>query len=96
MKSRSKKLKDVQQAIRPNKLNKVHINHIISQNTLKSQIGMTLEERTADFSRAYPNKKISPTTLWNIYKRHRVRKKKVKVTKIPTKKESKKIERCIK
>ena len=96
MKSRSKKLKDVQQAIRPNKLNKVHINHIISQNTLKSQIGMTLEERTADFSRAYPNKKISPTTLWNIYKRHRVRKKKVKVTKIPTKKESKKIQRCIK
>ena len=96
MKSRSKKLQDVQQAIRPNKLNKVHINHIISQDTLKSQIGMTLEERTADFTRAYPNKKISPTTMWKIYKKHKVRKKKVKVTKIPTKKERKKIQRSIK
>ena len=54
-----------------------------------------MEERTADFTRAYPNKKISPATLWRIYKRHRVRKKKVKVTKIPTMKESKKIQRCI-
>ena len=57
---------------------------------------MTLAERTADFTRAYPNKKISPITLWNIYKKHKVRKKKVKVTKIPTKKEKKKIQRSMK
>ena len=50
MKSRSKKLLDAQRAIRPNKLNKVHIDHIISQDTLKKQIGMTLEERAADFT----------------------------------------------
>ena len=88
-------MQDVQQAIRPNKLNQVHINHIISQDTLKSQIGMTLEERAADFTRAYPNKKISSATLWRIHKRLRVRKNKVQVIKIPTKKESKKILRCI-
>ena len=56
---------------------------------------MTLEERTADFTRAYPNNKISSSTLWNIYKKHRVRKKKVKVTKIPNRKESKKIKRSM-
>ena len=95
MKSRSKKLLDVQRAIRPNKLNLKHIDHIISPDTLKRQIGMTLEERTADFTRVYSNKKISTSTLWNIYKKHRVRKKKVKVTKIPNRKESKKIKRSI-
>ena len=52
---------------------------------------MTLEERAADFTRAFPNKKISYSTLWNIYKKNRVRKKKVKVTKIPNRKERKKI-----
>ena len=96
MKSRSKKLLDVQKAIRPNKLNQMHINHIISLDTLQGQIGMTLAERATDLSRAYPNKKISTTTLRNIYKKHRVQKKKVKVTKIPTKKERKKIQRSIK
>ena len=57
---------------------------------------MTLAERTTDLTRVYPNKKISTTTLSNIYKKHKVRKKKVKVTKIPTKKERKKIQRSIK
>ena len=57
---------------------------------------MSLEDRAADFTRVYPNKKISRSTLGLIYKKHRVRKKKIKVTKIPTKKERKKITRSIK
>ena len=57
---------------------------------------MSLEDRAADFTRVYPNKKISRSTLGLIYKIHMVRKKKIKVTKIPTKKERKKITRSIK
>ena len=44
---------------------------------------MTLDERVSDFSRLFPNKKISSTTLSRIYKRNFVRKKKVRITKIP-------------
>ena len=55
-----------------------------------------MEDKAADFTRVFPNKKISHSTLGNIYKKHRVRKKKIKVTKIPTKKERKKITRSIK
>ena len=72
---------------RPSKLNRLHINHIISNDTLKKQIGMSLDERAVDFSRSYPNKKISSSTLANIYKKNMVRKKKVRVTKIPNRKE---------
>ena len=56
---------------------------------------MTLEERVADFSRAYPEKKISSSTLERIYKRNCIRKKKVKVTKLPNRKERRKIARSI-
>ena len=48
---------------KPNKLNQMHIDHILSDDTLKNQIGMSLEDRTADFTRAFPNKKISHETL---------------------------------
>ena len=54
---------------------------------------MSLVERAADFTRVFPNKKISSTTLSRIYKKNKVRKKKVKVTKIPTKKERAKIKK---
>ena len=57
---------------------------------------MSLAERAADFTRAYPNKKISPSTLRRIYQKHRVCRKKIKVTKIPNRKETKKIIRSIK
>ena len=56
---------------------------------------MSLEDRTADFTRAFPNKKISHETLRQIYIKNQVRKKKVRVTKIPNRKESKRIKRTI-
>ena len=48
---------------------------------------MSLAERAADFTRAFPEKKISADTLRRIYIKNKVRKKKVKVTKIPNRKE---------
>ena len=56
---------------------------------------MSLEDRTADFSRAFPNKKISHETLRRIYIKNQVRKKKVRVTNIPNRKESKRIKKTI-
>ena len=57
---------------------------------------MSLDERASDFMRSYPNKKISSSALENIYRKNMVRKKKVRVTKIPNRKELKKINRNIK
>ena len=57
---------------------------------------MSLDERASDFMRTYPNKKISSSSIKNIYRKHMVRKKKVRVTKIPNRKELKKINRNIK
>ena len=56
---------------------------------------MTLEERVADFIRAFPHKKTSSTTLGRIYKQHNIRKKKIKITKITNRKERRKITRSI-
>ena len=56
---------------------------------------MTLDERVADFSKQFPDKKMSTSTLERIYKRNNIRKKKVKVTKIPIRKERRKITRSI-
>ena len=52
---------------------------------------MSLDERAADFVKAFPHKKVSSTTLATIYKKHTIRKKKVRVTKIPNRKDRKKI-----
>ena len=56
---------------------------------------MSLEDRTAHFTRAFPNKKISHETLRQIYLKNQVYKKKVRVTKIPNRKESKRIKKTI-
>ena len=56
---------------------------------------MSLDERAADLTRHFPNKKISTTKLWYIYKKHRVRKKKIRITKIPNRHEMKRINRSI-
>jgi len=43
---------------------------------------MSAEERAAEFMRRFPAKKLSSSRLLNIYKKHRVRKKKVQITKL--------------
>ena len=57
---------------------------------------MSLEERAADLTRYFPDKKISSKKLWYIYKKHKVRKKKLRITKIPNRYETKRINRSIK
>lgn len=52
---------------------------------------MTLKERVAQLKQRYPNKKLSATTLSRLYKKHKIRKKKIKITKIPNRKQRAKI-----
>ena len=43
---------------------------------------MTIEERAADFVRNYPEKSLKRTRLIKIYKEYKIKKKKIKITKI--------------
>ena len=56
---------------------------------------MSLSERAANFMMTFPEKKTSAESIRRIYIKNKVRKKKVKVTKIPNKKEAKRIKRSI-
>ena len=46
------------------------------------QVGLSIEERRAQFLRQFPNKQISITQYRKVYKKHYIRKKKIKITKI--------------
>ena len=43
---------------------------------------MSLDERTADFMHQFPHKKLASKKLSQIYKKYKIRKKKIKITKI--------------
>ena len=64
-------------------LNKAHIEYITSPATLKRQTGMALGVRLAEFLSKFPEKKISLTTFCRIYKKHQIRNKRIKITKLP-------------
>ena len=53
--------------IKKTQLNSLQINHIINEDTLNKQVGMTLEDRVADFMREFPNKKLDSKKLRKIY-----------------------------
>jgi hypothetical protein len=61
-----------------------HIDYITCRETLTRQIGMTLEERTLYFMLKYPSKKICTQTLSRLYAKHKIRRKKIKITKLLT------------
>jgi transposase len=69
-------------AEKPYNLNEQHLKWFLSEETLRAQIGMSLEHRVAQFMHRFPGKKISATTLGNLYAKHKVRRKKIKVTKL--------------
>jgi hypothetical protein len=69
-------------AEKPTTLNEHHVGWLVSDETLKAQIGMSLDLRVASFMNRFPGKKISATTLWHLYFKHRVRRKKIRVTKL--------------
>ena len=56
---------------------------------------MSLEERAADFMRVFPTRKLSKSRLHRIYKKYRVRRKKVKITKVLNNRQRKRIQRYI-
>ena len=67
---------------RRTKLKDIHYEFLVDQGTLDLQVGKSLEERAADFMRVFPSKRMSSTRLHRIYRDHKVRKKKVRITKI--------------
>lgn len=46
------------------------------------QIGLSIEERRAQFLRRYPEKQIGTTKYRSIYQAHHIRKKKIRITKL--------------
>jgi hypothetical protein len=67
---------------KPCTLTEEHVRWFLSEETLKAQIGLSLEHRVAQFMHRFPGKKISTSTLWHLYAKHKVRRKKIKVTKL--------------
>ena len=52
---------------------------------------MSLEERSADFMRQFPGKKLCPKKLQSVYKKNKIRKKKIRKTKVLTAVQKRKI-----
>ena len=67
---------------RRSKLRQLHYDWIIDEDTLKLQVGMSLDERAAAFKRHFPTKNLSSSRLLRIYRKYKIRFKKVKVTKV--------------
>ena len=63
-------------------LHPIHIDFITRKSNLKHQVCMSLEERCAIFMNFFKGKKITPYKLRKIYKEHRIRKNKIRYTKI--------------
>ena len=80
---------------RKTKLKQIHFDFILDQGTLDLQVGKSLEERAADFMRVFPSKRMSSSRLQRIYKEHKVRKKKVRITKILSRRQRLKLRKYI-
>lgn len=65
-------------------LEKQHINFLTSQRTLAVWAGFNMHDRATLFHRTFPNKRISVTGLYRLYKRFRIRRKKVRHDKSPS------------
>jgi len=57
---------------------------LINPETLQNQVGYSLEMRAADFMKRFPDKKLAPKKLQSVYKKNKIRKKKIKNTKLIT------------
>ena len=55
---------------------------LLSDDTLDAQAHLTLAERAVMFHRQWPERSISPSTLSKLYKKHRVKRKTIKLVKI--------------
>jgi len=64
------------------KLDEQHIEFLTSRDTLKSQVGLSLKLRTLEFKKRFATKRICTTSLRNLYRKHKIKRKKIKVTKL--------------
>ena len=64
------------------RLEQEHIDYLTNADTLQNQIGYSLEMRAADFMRKFPDKKLAPKKLQMLYRKYKIRKKRIKNTKI--------------
>ena len=66
------------------KFNNDHKDFICNQETLERQCGKTLQERAKLFHRAFPDTSISSTTLATLYRKRRIKKKRIVFKKVLT------------
>ena len=55
------------------KLRKYHQDFLISEQTLRQWAHLSIRQRAKMFHRTFPEVKISPSTLWRLYKREGIR-----------------------
>ena len=67
---------------RPTELSDEQLAWILSRETMMQQVGLTIGERRAQFLRRYPDRQISESQYWRLYRKHHVRKKKIRITKV--------------
>ena len=82
MTTRKVKLQSENAPEKKSKLSSIHFEHICDDGVLKMQIGRSLAERAADFTRVFPNKQISKTRLRKVYLKNGIKFKKIRNTKI--------------
>ena len=58
-----------------------HIKFLTADETLELQAGLTMKERVLQFTQKFPDKVISQTALYKLYKEHKIRRKQVKTEK---------------
>ena len=62
-------------------LDKKHIDYLLADGTHEIWAGLTIKEKCRFFHVRYPDKVIAPITLSRFFKEHRIRKKRVRITK---------------
>lgn len=60
------------------KLEKEHIDFLLSEDTLRKWAGFTMKERVILFHRRFMNKKIAITSLRRLYQNNKVKRKKIR------------------
>ena len=62
-------------------LDKIHIDYLTNQDTLKGWVGLSLDERAATFQNNFPDKKLTGGRLRHIYVKQRIKYKLIRAIK---------------
>jgi transposase len=55
------------------RLRQHHIDYLLSEKTLKNWAHLSIKQRAKMFHRTFPEVKLSPTSLWRLYKKHGIK-----------------------